>query len=63
MHLVRFDRFDGGEERWHALGMAEGIVLILVVHMYPHDDEDRVRIISARRATRTERRAYEDGDF
>jgi uncharacterized protein len=63
MHLVRFDRYDGGEERWHALGMAGGIVLLLVVHTYPDDDNDRVRIVSARRATRTERRAYADGDL
>ena len=61
LHLVRFDRFEAGEERWHALGMATGVVLILVVHTYP--DEDRVRIVSARKATRTERRAYEDGDL
>jgi uncharacterized DUF497 family protein len=61
LHLVRFDRHEGGEERWHALGMAGGIVLLLVVHTYPSDD--RIRIISARRATRTERRAYEDGDL
>jgi uncharacterized protein (DUF4415 family) len=26
-HLVRFDRVESGEERWHALGMAEGIVM------------------------------------
>jgi hypothetical protein len=64
MHLVRVDRVEDGEERWHALGMAEGVVLILVVHTYPAvDDDDRVRIISARRATKAERRAYEDGDF
>ena len=47
----------------HALGMALGIVLLLVVHTYPDDDDDRVRIVSARRATRTERKAYEDGDL
>jgi hypothetical protein len=63
MRLVRFDRYEGGEERWHVLGMSEGIVLILVVHTYPDDDEDRVRIIGARRATKAERRAYEDGDL
>lgn len=61
LHLVRFDRFEDGEERWHALGLAAGIVLVIVVHTYPGDD--RVRIVSARRATRAERRAYEDGDI
>ena len=58
--LVAFDRVDGGEERWHALGMAGGVVLLLVVHAYPDsEDEDLIRIIGARRATRTERRRYE----
>ncbi|MDT8316235.1 BrnT family toxin [Roseomonas mucosa] len=61
LHLVRFDRREGGEERWHALGMAGGVVLLLVVHTYPGGEEDRVRLVSARRATRAERRAYEDG--
>jgi len=60
-HLLRFDRFEHGEERWHALGMAGETVIMLVVHTYPNDDEDRVRVVSARRATKTERRAYERG--
>lgn len=61
-HLLRFDRFELTEERWHALGVVAGVALLLVVHTYPDDGEDRVRIISARRATRHERRAYDDGD-
>lgn len=56
LHLARFDRLEGGEERWHTLGSAAGTVLLLVVHTYRNrDDEDVVRIISARRATRSER--------
>ena len=47
LHLVRFDRFENGEERWHALGLAVGIVLILVVHTCLGTDDDRVRIVSA----------------
>lgn len=54
-------RFEDGEERWHALGLAGGTVVLLVVHTYPKDD--RIRIIGARRATRKERRAYENGDL
>lgn len=61
LHLVRFDRVEHHEERWHAIGSADGIVLLVVVHTYP--DDDHIRIIGARRATRNERRAYEDGDF
>ena len=59
LHLVRFDRFEGGEERWHALGQVGGAVMILVVHTYP-DDDDLVRIVSARKATQAERRIYKD---
>jgi hypothetical protein len=61
LHLMKFDRIEAGEERWHAIGVAGGTVLLLVVHTTP--DDDRVRIIGARRATSKERRAYEDGDF
>ena len=61
LHLLRFDRMEGVEERWHALGTVAGIVLLLVVQTYPGgEDDDRVRLVSARRATRAERRAYED---
>lgn len=62
MHLLRFDRIEDGEERWHVLGMAAGVVLLLVVHTYPGDGDDLIRIVSARRATKAERRAYEDAD-
>lgn len=61
LHLLRFDRIEGGEERWHALGQAAGVVLLLVVHTYP-GDEDVTRLVSARKATKHERKAYEDGD-
>ena len=63
LHLVRFDRIDGGEERWHALGVVAGVVLLMVVHTYPGNGDDVIRIVSARRATRGERSAYEDDDF
>ncbi|MFL5253626.1 MAG: BrnT family toxin [Rhodopila sp.] len=50
------------EERWHALGMAAGIILLPVVHT-DRGDDGTIRIVSAREATRNERRAYENGDF
>ena len=60
LHLIRFDRIEAGEERWHALGSAGGVVLLVVWHSYPDDeDEDRIRIIGARKATPRERKAYE----
>jgi uncharacterized DUF497 family protein len=55
--------FDGG--RWQTIGVI-GIVAIFVVHTWPNPDgesEETGRIISARKATPHERRAYEEGDF
>ena len=62
-HLIRFDRVQESEERWHALGLAGGVVLLLVVHTYPDEDENAVRIVSARKATKREREAYHSGAF
>ena len=60
LHVVLFDRFEDGEHRWHAVGLVGEIVLLVVVHAYPDaDDEERVRIIGARKATRQERTRYE----
>jgi uncharacterized DUF497 family protein len=48
-----------GEERWHAIGSIEDIVILVVVHTYKAEGSDEViRIISARPATRRERRLY-----
>ena len=53
------ERISGGEERWHAIGSIENIIVIVVVHTYRQDDSDEViRIISARRATKHERKLY-----
>jgi len=61
LHLIVPDRVADGERRYHAIGLVGHVVLLVVVHMYPGgEDEDRVRIIGARRATRHERRRYED---
>jgi uncharacterized DUF497 family protein len=60
LHVVLPDRVENGEQRWHAIGMVGPVVLLLVVHAYPDvEDEDRIRIIGARKATRQERRLYE----
>lgn len=48
-----------GEHRYVLLGQSVAGRLLVVVHVTP--DEVRIRIISARVATRSERRAYEDG--
>ena len=61
-HRTEFDREIDGEERWHALGLARGIVVMLVVHTYRlHDGEEYIRIISARKANAEERSYYEEG--
>jgi uncharacterized protein len=62
-HLVVFDRYEKGEERWHAIGMVRGVLVLTVIHAYPGGDEgEHIRVISARRATPTERRRYEAND-
>ncbi len=60
--LFEQDRFDEtGELRWQAVGSAGGVVVLLVAHTVRMDDEGEViRLISARRATRKERKRYED---
>ena len=62
--LVRPDRVVDGEERWHGIGRVSVMTLLFVVHTYPDpDDELHVRIISARRANREERRDYDAQTF
>lgn len=58
-HLILFDRFENGEERWHAIGLVKGVVILTVVHAYPEQDDATIRIVSARRATKVERQRYE----
>ncbi len=50
------------EERWQTVGVI-GQVTVLVVHTWPEGSEETGRIISARKATAHERRAYEESKF
>jgi uncharacterized DUF497 family protein len=52
-------------DRWQTVANAGGVVLLFVVHTAPqgHDDGIPGRIISVRKATAHERRAYEEGTF
>ena len=53
------DRVVEAEERWQTLGMIRGIIVV-VAHTYREEGGELViRIISARKATPAERRAYE----
>jgi uncharacterized DUF497 family protein len=61
LHVVIPDRVVEGDERWQALGLVDGVTLLVVVHTYrDREDEEVIRIIGARRATRHERRDYEE---
>lgn len=52
------------EERFWAIGHVRTGGVLVVVHIHPDPrDPTRVRLISARKATRHERRQYEDGDL
>lgn len=49
-----------GERRYVTIGLSIEGRLVVVSHT--EDDDDRIRIISARRTTATERRIYEEGE-
>ena len=59
----RVERIVNAEERWQTIGMSEGLLLLLVVHLCSLEDEITVRIISARKADKHERKRYEKGTF
>jgi uncharacterized protein len=63
--VSRLDPFPD-EERWQTMGLI-GQLTVFVVHTWPKFDpvtsEETGRIISARRATIHERRAYEEETF
>jgi uncharacterized DUF497 family protein len=61
MHLSKPDPHPDGD-RWQTIGKVES-VLLLVVHTWPEGGEEIGRIISARKATAHERKAYEEEDL
>jgi uncharacterized protein len=60
-HLTRQDREVEGEPRWQTIGIVNGIHVLLVAHTVD-EDQERVRILSARKATRNERSIYAQGN-
>ncbi len=62
--LIMFEDNESYEERWQTFGSVDSMIIV-VIHTWPEYDaefEDMVgRIISARKATRIERTAYEEG--
>jgi uncharacterized protein len=59
--LFEQDRTDErGELRWQGVGLVAGVMVLVVAHTVRGDDQDEVvRLISARQATRKERTRYE----
>lgn len=55
------DRFVFGEERWWRMCLVHGRLLYVAFTTSENGGEEVVRIISARKATRQERRSYERG--
>ena len=62
LHVSVQDRVEGGEERWQTFGMVGTLLLVMVAHTSHEEGQAGVviRIISARQATRQERRLYEN---
>jgi uncharacterized protein len=62
LHSSKLDRVTGGEERWQTIGLVGNTVILLVAHTWmTSNEQEHIRIISARRATKAERRIYEHG--
>jgi len=59
--LMEQDRIEGGELRWQTIGLAGGVVLLLVAHTVRDAGADEIiRIISARKATKKECKRYDE---
>jgi uncharacterized DUF497 family protein len=59
--LVMQNRVENGEERWQAIGVVEGLFMLVVAHtVRERDGIEVIRIISTRRANRREKRRYEE---
>jgi hypothetical protein len=59
-HVSRQDREKDGEARWQTVGMIRGVQVLLVAHTV-EDEDNVIRILSARKATPSERRIYAQG--
>ena len=68
LRLTRQDRHEDGEERWQTIGVVYGVTMLLVAHTITETDQggeptEHIHLISARRATRQERKRYETENF
>jgi hypothetical protein len=60
-HVTTQDREVEGEARWQTIGMVHDMHVLLVAHTVDEELES-IRILSARKATRQERRIYAQGN-
>lgn len=59
LQVSKQDRIEDSEQRWQTIGLVHGVVLLLVAHTHTEaDGEEAIRIISARKANKAERRIY-----
>jgi uncharacterized DUF497 family protein len=59
--LFHQDRIENGEHCWQTLGMVDGCLLLLVAHTVRNENgAEIIRLISARRADKKERKYYEE---
>lgn len=57
--IVRLDSREDDPQRWQIIGMSAGISVIFVAYTVREEEGDEIiRIISARKATPRERKAY-----
>jgi uncharacterized DUF497 family protein len=58
---IEQDRIVDGEQRWQATGLANGYILVVVAYATWDDEQgtEIIRIISARRAEKHERKRYQ----
>ena len=55
------ERVEAGEERWQTIGaISEGDLLLIAHTLRDENGEEVIRIISARKVSRRERRLYEE---
>lgn len=59
-HLSMYDPdHSDNEKRWLTMGLCEGTLVVVVIHTYrTNDNEEHIRLISARKATSHERKQY-----
>ncbi len=59
----RIEKYDAahafGEERWQTIGMAAASLVLMVVHTERGPAGEVIRLISARKANRHEKKAYD----